>query len=75
MSKAIKNMIIYTIIIATITTGINFIVMNKIYNDKINKVQNELEQVKNDNENDLDEQTLHYLTTQCSFEKDGIVCD
>lgn len=70
MSKKIKNLIIYTISIVTITSIVNISILNKINDNKIKETETEITtQIENDNTNNI-------LTMMCDFSNEKeIICE
>ena len=59
--KAIRNLILYTITVIIISVGCTIKVMNEINSKEIETTENET--------------TIEYLTTQCNFTENEIVCE
>lgn len=69
MRKAYKRLIL-TIVIVLISNIITIGIMNKVYSDKINKKDLQIEQIENETTNEI-------LTMKCDFDykKGFIECD
>lgn len=69
MNKKIRNMIVYTMIVMIATTIMNVVIINKINESKINKDNEVIEMIENENTNDI-------LTMMCDFSnEEEIICE